>query len=78
MHCGYSRVPRVRVAYWLADSQSKKTLVTGVGQGVDGFREHACWAGVDPRQEFEEEIQAISEQEMREIHFLLYIMFNSS
>lgn len=50
----------VRVADRLADSQGQKSLVAGVGKGVDGFGEHAGRPSVDPRQELEEKVQPIA------------------
>lgn len=57
----YLRVHSVWVADRLADSQGEQSLVAGVSQWVDGLWEHAGWSGVDPSQEFEEEIQSIAE-----------------
>ena len=54
------RVPSVRVADRLADSQGKQALVAGVCQRVNGLGEHASRSGVDPGQELEEEIQPIA------------------
>lgn len=56
----YLRVPSVRVADRLANPQGEQGLVAGVSQRVDGLGEHAGWSSVDPRQEFEEEVQPIA------------------
>lgn len=50
----------IGVADRLADPQGEQGLVAGVRQRVDGLREHAGWPSVDPRQEFEEEVQPIA------------------
>ena len=50
----------VGVADRLADPQGQQGLVAGVGQGVDGFREHAGWPSVHPCQELEEEVQPVA------------------
>lgn len=54
------RVPSIRVADRLADPQGEQGLVAGVRQRMDGLGEHAGRSGVDPRQEFEEEVQPIA------------------
>lgn len=41
LRCGCLRVPSIRVADRLADSQGEQSLVAGVGQRVDGLGEHA-------------------------------------
>lgn len=56
----YLRVPSIRVADRLANPQGEQGLVAGVRQRVDGLGEHAGWSSVDPRQEFEEEVQPIA------------------
>ncbi len=63
VRCGCLRVAGVRVADRLADSQREQSLVAGVGQWMNGLREHAGWSSVDPSQELEEEIQTIAEDE---------------
>lgn len=68
MWCGRLRVPGVWVADWLADPQGEQSLVAGVSQRVDGLREHASWSSVDPRQEFEEEVQPIAEEKWKQKH----------
>lgn len=64
--CLYLRVHSIRVADRLADPQGEQSLVAGVGQGVDGLGEHAGRSGVDPSQEFEEEVQPISADKQNE------------
>lgn len=66
VRCVCLRVPSIGVADRLADPQGEQSLVAGVGQGVDGLREHAGRSGVDPSQEFEEEVQPISADKQNE------------
>lgn len=57
----------IRVADRLADPQSQEGLVAGVGQRVDGLREHAGGSSVHPGQQLEDKIQPIAEGKERRV-----------